>query len=83
MLNWSKLELEFVIKNAPLVDDTEGTRQFCMIFDKTITVHTWRRLRVQLGIRRQAGVSGKVSIIPGSPLDNAGVKVEDLVKVKI
>lgn len=83
MLNWSNLELEFVIKNAPLVDDAEGTRQFCKIFNKTITVHTWSRLRVRLGIRRQAGVSGKASIIPGSPLDNAGVKIEDLLKVKI
>lgn len=82
MLNWSNLELEFVIKNAPLVDDTEGTRQFCKIFNKTITVHTWRRLRVQLGICKQTK-GGKASIIPGSPLDNAGVKVEDLLKVKI
>lgn len=83
MLDWSNAEIEFVIKNAPFVDDDEGCRQFCMIFNKNITVHTWRRLRNQIGLRRSAGVGGKISIIPGSPLDLAGVKVEDLLQVKI
>jgi hypothetical protein len=83
MLDWSKLEIEFVIKNAPFVDDEEGCRQFCMIFDKNITVHTWRRLRVKLGIQKGTTKNGKVTIIPGSPLDKAGVKAEDLLKVII
>ena len=83
MLNWSNAEIEFVIKNAPFVDDDEGCRQFCMIFNKDITVHTWRRLRSRLGLRKGTGASGTASIIPGSPLDKAGVKIEDLMSVKI
>ena len=83
MLNWSTAELEFVIKNAPFVADDEGCRQFCMIFNRNITVHTWRVLRTKLGLKKGRASSGKTTIIPGSPLDKAGIKVEDLTRVKI
>ena len=83
MLNWSKAEVDFVIKNAAFVDDDEGTRQFNMLFSKNISVNTWRRLRVKLGLRKATGVAGGASIIPGSPLDQAGYRIEDLTSVKV
>lgn len=82
MLNWSKLELEFVIKNSPFINDEEGARQFSMIFNRTITRNTWMRLRVRLGIKKNPG-SGATSIIPGSPLDRAGISASDLMHVNI
>lgn len=83
MLNWSKAELDFVIKNSPFIDDTEGARQFRMIFSKNLTPDGWRRIRNLLGIRKGTGKSSKASIIPGSPLDLAGARIEDLTHVNI
>ncbi len=79
MVKWSKLELEFLIKNAAYVSDAEGARQLSQITGKKFTPGIWRKTRNLIGLKKTRGVKNEdIAIEPGSPLDLAGATVESL-----
>ena len=79
MVKWSKLELEFLIRNSPHLSDAEGARQLSEITGKKFTSGAWTRMRNAIGLKKTRGTKNEdVAIEPGSPLDLAGATVESL-----
>ena len=52
---WNDIERAFVEKNAGLITDAEGAKQLSALVGRTITVHSWRKQRQILGIRKSPG----------------------------
>jgi hypothetical protein len=52
---WNEMEREFVEKNAGLITDKEGAKQLSSMTGRNITVHSYRKQRQKLGLKKNPG----------------------------
>lgn len=57
---WTKLELEFLMKNVRYLSDAEGAKQLSEMTGKKISAQTWKRQRVKLGLIKEHGYTRKL-----------------------
>jgi len=52
---WTPFEEQFIRENAANVTDEVGAAQLSQIVRRTISIHSWRKKRQKMGIRKAQG----------------------------
>ena len=52
---WNESEKQFIKENAPLLSDKEGAKKLSAISGRTITVHSYRKQRQRMSIKKAPG----------------------------
>ena len=52
---WSEMEKQFIRENAAVLSDAVGAAKLSLIVSRDITVHSYRKQRQGMGLRKKPG----------------------------